>query len=203
MDLNVFTIRLISSLVAGILIGLERQMRQRSAGLATNALVSVGACTFILISETVIGNEIAAGGAVNNDNLRVLSQVVTGVGFLGAGAIIKEGFSIHGLNSAATIWCAAAVGCLCGFGYWQMALITTAVIIFINWVLKNIEIEIEHKARVKQAEEAAKEALENPLDETLAAKAATALKNERNKDTLSEEPIFPIIPDTNKQNTKK
>lgn len=132
-------------------------MRQRSAGLATNVLVCVGACIFILISETVISNAAAAGGSVNSDKLRVLSQVVTGVGFLGAGAIIKDGFTIHGLNSAATIWCASAVGCLCGFGYWQMALIATAVIIFINLVLKNIEIILERHDRERKAIEDAKE----------------------------------------------
>lgn len=166
MELKMFFLRLVSALAAGIIIGVERQMRQRSAGLATNSLVSVGACIFILISETVIGNAVASGGSVNNDNLRVLSQVVTGVGFLGAGAIIKDGFSIHGLNSAATIWCAAAVGCLCGFGYWEMALVATLVIIFINWVLKSIEIHMEKKDRKKKEMEEEERNLmnNNPLN---------------------------------------
>lgn len=170
MELTVFFLRLASALLAGILIGIERQMRQRSAGLATNALVSVGACIFILISETVIKGAMAAGEPANNDSLRVLSQVVTGVGFLGAGAIIKEGFTIHGLNSAATIWCAAAVGCLCGFGYWEMALIATGVIIFINWVLKNIEISLEHHDRERKAIESARKeerAAEEAIAKTL------------------------------------
>ncbi|MDY5969899.1 MAG: MgtC/SapB family protein [Bacteroidales bacterium] len=161
MELKIFFLRLASALAAGIIIGIERQMRQRSAGLATNSLVSVGACIFILISETVIGNAVASGSSVNNDNLRVLSQVVAGVGFLGAGAIIKEGFNIHGLNSAATIWCAAAVGCLCGFGYWKMALVATSVIIFINWVLKSIEIMMEKKDREKKKIEEEKRSLMN------------------------------------------
>ena len=140
MSLSTFALRLAFDLAAGILIGVERQMRQRSAGLATNALVSVGACIFILISEATL-----QGGETGADPLRVLSQVVTGVGFLGAGAIIKDGFSIHGLNSAATIWCSAAVGSLCGFGYWQMALVAAAAILFINWALKSVEIRMERK----------------------------------------------------------
>ena len=84
-----------------------------------------------------------AGGPVNNDNLRVLSQVVTGIGFLGAGVIMKNGLTIHGLSSAATIWCSAAVGCLCGYGMWVEALIAVATVILINWGLKSIELYIK------------------------------------------------------------
>lgn len=86
-----------------------------------------------------------SGGPVNNDNLRVLSQVVTGIGFLGAGVIMKDGFTIHGLNSAATVWCSAAVGCLCGYGMWRHAAVAVFVILFINWIVKNIERYIEKK----------------------------------------------------------
>lgn len=143
MTLNIFASRLIISLVCGILIGLERQLRQRSAGLTTNSLVAVGACIFILISETVIANAIEGGGPVNNDNLRVLAQIVTGIGFLGAGVILRDGFTIHGLNSAATLWCSAAVGSMCGYGLWREAIIAVAVILFINWVLKFIELYME------------------------------------------------------------
>lgn len=139
MPLEIFINRLLCALVTGTLIGLERQIRQRNAGLVTNALVSVGACIFILTSESVIMAATQAGGPVNNDNLRVLSQVVTGIGFLGAGVILKDGFNIHGLNSAATLWCSAAVGCLCGYGMWRQAAISALVILFINWILKLTE----------------------------------------------------------------
>lgn len=145
MPLNVFLNRLMCALVAGIVIGIERQLRKRDAGISVNALVSVGACIFILISESVITAAIKSGGMVNNDNLRVLSQVVTGVGFLGAGVIMKNGLSIHGLSSAATIWCSAAVGCICGFGMWRHAAIAVAAVVFINWIVKNIEIFIQKK----------------------------------------------------------
>lgn len=145
MPLSVYIFRLASALLAGIIIGTQRELRQRQAGLTTNSLVAVGACVFILISESVIMSSIAAGGPVNNDNLRVLSQVVTGIGFLGAGVIMKNGVTIHGLSSAATIWCSAAVGCLCGYGMWREALISVAVIIIINLGLKSIEIYIKKK----------------------------------------------------------
>ena len=143
MPIEVFIFRLACALVAGIVIGTQRELKQRQAGLTTNSLVAVGACIFILISESVIMNAKVAGGPVNNDNLRVLSQVVTGIGFLGAGVIMKNGLTIHGLSSAATIWCSAAVGCLCGYGMWLEALVAVAVIIFINWGLKGIELYIK------------------------------------------------------------
>ncbi|MBQ3780655.1 MAG: MgtC/SapB family protein [Bacteroidaceae bacterium] len=145
MPITVFIFRLACALIAGIIIGTQRELKQRQAGLTTNSLVAVGACIFILISEGVIMRAIATGGPLNNDNLRVLSQVVTGIGFLGAGVIMKDGLTIHGLSSAATIWCSAAVGCLCGYGMWREALIAVAVIILINWGLKSIEIFIKKK----------------------------------------------------------
>jgi len=150
MPLEVFINRLLCALVAGVAIGVERQLRKRNAGLAVNALVSVGACIFILISENEITTAINSGGMVNNDNLRVLSQVVTGIGFLGAGVIMKDGFTIHGLNSAATIWCSAAVGCLCGYGMWRYALASVGVVLFINWIIKNVEIYFENKREDKE-----------------------------------------------------
>lgn len=145
MSITVFIFRLACALMAGIIIGTQRELKQRNAGLTTNSLVAVGACVFILISESVIMSAVAAGGPVNNDNLRVLSQVVTGIGFLGAGVIMKDGVTIHGLSSAATIWCSAAVGCLCGYGMWRQALIAVGFIILINWGLKSIELYIKKK----------------------------------------------------------
>ena len=150
MPYDVFLNRLLCALIGGVLIGIERQLRKRNAGLAVNALVSVGACLFILISESVITSAVQAVGPVNNDNLRVLSQVVTGVGFLGAGVIMKDGFTIHGLNSAATVWCSAAVGCLCGYGMWRQSGIAVLVILFINWIVKNIEIYQEKRSQDKE-----------------------------------------------------
>ncbi len=150
MPLDIFINRLLCALVGGILIGLERLARRRNAGLAVNALVSVGACIYILVSEGVIFTSIQNGGPVNNDNLRVLSQVVTGIGFLGAGVIMKDGFTIHGLNSAATIWCSAAVGCLCAFGMWRQAAAAVGIIVAVNWILRNVEQRIEQKIESRE-----------------------------------------------------
>lgn len=96
-----------SSFVLGTLIGLERQWRQRAAGLRTNVLVAVGAAAFADLGFRLLGME----GAT-----RIISYVVSGIGFLGAGVILKDGATIRGLNTAATLWCSAAVGTLSGSG---------------------------------------------------------------------------------------
>lgn len=129
MELKVFLYRLFMALMLGAFIGVERQIKQRSAGLTTNALVALGACIFILISESV-----ARVGL--SDNVRVLAQVVTGIGFLGAGVIMRDGFTIHGLNTAATLWCSAAIGSLCGFGLYLQAAIAAGAIITTHLLLK-------------------------------------------------------------------
>ena len=103
-----FASKLGLALVLGSAIGIERQWRQRSAGLRTNALVSLGAVAFVLLSRSLT----ASGG----DPSRIASQIVAGIGFLGAGVIMREGLTVQGLNTAATIWCSAAVGSLAGAG---------------------------------------------------------------------------------------
>ncbi|MBQ9473708.1 MAG: MgtC/SapB family protein [Bacteroidales bacterium] len=162
MPIEIFLFRLGCALLAGVAIGIQRELRRHQAGLTTNALVSVGACIFILISESVIMAASRGEGPVNNDNLRVLSQVVTGIGFLGAGVIMKNGTTIHGLSSAATIWCSAAVGSLCAYGLWAEALIATAVVLLINWGLKGIELHVKKRRRQNLSATAHHEQPKNP-----------------------------------------
>jgi putative Mg2+ transporter-C (MgtC) family protein len=115
------------ALVCGAIIGSERQIRQRMAGLRTNALVSLGACGFVIFSQ-LFPNEVSQS--------RVAAQVVSGIGFLGAGIIFRDGFNIHGVNTAATLWCSAGVGLLAGAGAWPYALLLTAFVVFINLGLR-------------------------------------------------------------------
>jgi len=96
-----------TAFVLGTVIGLERQWRQRTAGLRTNVLVAVGAAAFSDLGMRLLGAEGAA---------RIISYVVSGIGFLGAGVILKDGTNIRGLNTAATLWCSAAVGTFAGTG---------------------------------------------------------------------------------------
>jgi putative Mg2+ transporter-C (MgtC) family protein len=122
-----FTLQLASALLFGAAIGAERQWRQRTAGLRTNALVSSGAAMFVLGARLL--------GAPNDSVLRVSAQVVSGIGFLG-GLIFREGLSVRGLNTAATLWCSAAVGTLCGIGYPHAAALCVAAVMSTNVLLR-------------------------------------------------------------------
>ena len=106
MDWKVFLLRVTVALVLGALIGAERQLRQRLTGLRTNALVSTGACLFVLMTQAV-------PGMAATDASRIAAYVVSGIGFLGGGVIMRDGLNVRGLNTAATLWCTAAVGVLC------------------------------------------------------------------------------------------
>lgn len=122
-----FILRLASGLGCGVLIGLERQWRQRIAGLRTNTLVAAGACLFVLLQSALTGT---------NSADRIIAQVVSGVGFLGAGLIIRDGFNVRGVNTAATIWCAAAVGSLAGAGFYTFAFGGAAAVVVANLALR-------------------------------------------------------------------
>lgn len=127
-----FTLRLLVALFAGLLIGFERQWHHKSAGLRTNTLVSVGAAVFVLLSIIVTEKG-------NGDVTRIIGQVVTGIGFLCAGIIFKEGLSVHGSTTAVTVWCCSAVGCLAAAGYFKETFIATFLIICINLFLKPLD----------------------------------------------------------------
>src|SRR5580704_17128795 len=125
-----FALQLALALLFGAAIGAERQWRQRTAGLRTNALVSSGAAMFVLGGRLM--------GAPTDNVLRVAAQVVSGVGFLGGGLIVREGLSVRGLNTAATLWCSAAVGMLCGVGYPYAAALCVAAVMSANVLLRSI-----------------------------------------------------------------
>lgn len=116
-------LNMVTALGCGAVIGSERQMRQRMAGLRTNALVALGASAFVTFSQLI---------AVDTSPSRVAAQVVSGIGFLGAGIIFRDGFEVHGLNTAATLWCSAGVGLLAATGQWHFALLLTGLVVFIN-----------------------------------------------------------------------
>lgn len=126
-----FTIRVLFALLAGSLIGFEREWHRKAAGLRTNALVSVGSALYVLLSIVIT--------QVNGDVTRIIGQVVTGIGFLCAGVIFREGVSVHGLTTAVTIWCSSAIGCLAAAGYFTETFIATLIIIATNLVLKPID----------------------------------------------------------------
>lgn len=123
-----FALRLLAALLLGAAVGSERQWRQKNAGLRTNTLVSLGSAAFVLLSIEIGGD--ATG--------RIASYVVSGIGFLGAGVIMKDGLNVHGLNTAATIWCSAAVGALSGLGLYPQAALVAAAIIMTHLIFRPI-----------------------------------------------------------------
>ncbi len=132
MSLLDVVIRIILAAVLGGAIGLEREVREHAAGFRTHILVAVGACAFTVASA--YGLE-----GTDFDPNRIAAQVVTGIGFLGAGAIIRYGVSVRGLTTAASLWTVAAVGLLAGKGLYSAALITTAIVIASLYLLLLIE----------------------------------------------------------------
>ncbi len=118
---------LATAFVLGTLIGAERQWRQRTAGLRTNVLVAVGAAAFTDLGTRLLG----ADGAT-----RIISYIVSGIGFLGAGVILKEGTQIRGLNTAATLWCSAAVGTFAGAAFWAEAVALSVFVVAGNTLLR-------------------------------------------------------------------
>ncbi|WP_035850838.1 MgtC/SapB family protein [Kitasatospora azatica] len=122
-----FLVRLATGVACGALIGVERQWRARMAGLRTNALVAAGATLFVLYSEAV-----GDGGSPT----RVASYVVSGIGFLGGGVILRDGAGVRGLNTAATLWCSAAVGVLAASGRLDLALLGTLAVLAVHLVLR-------------------------------------------------------------------
>ena len=120
-------VSLLTAFVLGTLIGAERQYRQRTAGLRTNVLVALAAAAFVDLAMHLAGAE----GAV-----RVIAYVVAGIGFLGAGAIMKEGTNVRGLNTAATLWGSAAVGACAGADMVAQAILLTAFILMTNTLLR-------------------------------------------------------------------
>lgn len=129
-----FALRLMSALLLGASVGMERQWRQRMAGTRTNALVAAGAAAFVMCA-LLLDNDPSASG-------RIVSYVVSGVGFLGAGVIFKDGANVRGLNTAATIWCSAAIGALSGLGALRLGLILAAAVLATNLVLRPLAYRI-------------------------------------------------------------
>jgi len=121
-------IRLAVAAVLGAAVGFERELREREAGLRTHLLVCLGSALFTILSAYGFHDFLTGSGQlVRTDPTRIAAQIVTGIGFLGAGAIIRQGVSVRGLTTAATLWVAAAIGMATGAGYYSGAVIGAAL----------------------------------------------------------------------------
>ncbi|MFN5523628.1 MgtC/SapB family protein [Bradyrhizobium sp.] len=130
------------AMLLGAGIGFERQWRQRMAGLRTNTLVAIGAASFVVFASLIPGD---------GSPTRVAAQVVSGIGFLGAGIIFREGMQVTGLNTAATLWCSAAIGLLAGSGHPLHASVAAAFVILVNLLLRPI-VRLINRQPIAQAE---------------------------------------------------
>ena len=138
-----FAVRLLLAAMLGAAIGLEREIHDHPAGMRTHLLVAMGSAAFTVLS-------INAFPAPGSDPARVAAQIVTGIGFLGAGAILKEGVSIHGLTTAASLWVAAALGMAAGAGAWVTAVTITVIAIVSLWPLRVVADRFVRRNRVSR-----------------------------------------------------
>lgn len=120
-------VKIVLATMLGYLIGVERELHGKVVGTRTISLVAIGSALYVMMSPSIMGG----------DNSRIIAQVVSGMGFLGAGIIFKNGDTVKGLTTAATVWCAAAIGCLCGYGYFAEAILGSIAILFINICYKH------------------------------------------------------------------
>ena len=134
LDYTEFLLQITVCFLLSACIGIERQYRRRNVGLRTIILVSIGAFLFVRFSFNY----------PNSDTTRIAAQVVAGIGFLGAGVIIKDNKSVKGLTTAATLWCSAAIGILCSANLLVEAATGTLFILFTNIILRTVNTKIEH-----------------------------------------------------------
>jgi putative Mg2+ transporter-C (MgtC) family protein len=140
-DIDYITIgRVFLAFVLGGLVGFERERTQRPAGLRTHMLVAAGAACFTVAS--IYGFQ---GLGANSDPARLAAQIITGIGFLGAGAIFRTGDTVKGITTASSIWITAAIGILIGAGMIYLAIFTTVMTWFVLFVLKSIEMRLERR----------------------------------------------------------
>jgi len=130
-------LRIVIAAALGGAVGIERELRDHDAGFRTHMLVAIGSALFTIISAYAFRDFLVAGGnVVRADPTRIAAQIVTGIGFLGAGAIIRQGLTVRGLTTAATLWVVAAIGMAAGAGYYGGAVIATAVVLISLWPLR-------------------------------------------------------------------
>lgn len=134
-------VRVVGAAALGGLVGLERELRDQPAGLRTHMMVSLGSALFTIVGAYGVHSFFVgrAPGAASFDPTRVAAQVVTGIGFLGAGAIIRQGMNVRGLTTAAALWVTAAIGVAVGLGYWEAAVATSVVTVVALYGLKQLE----------------------------------------------------------------
>jgi putative Mg2+ transporter-C (MgtC) family protein len=137
--ISAIVLRMGLAMLLGGIIGLERELKDRPAGLRTNMLVSLSAATFTLIAAELISESTEATDIVRIDTLRIIDAVIAGVAFLGAGAIIRAGQDIKGLTTGASLWMSGAIGVACGGGYFVVAVAASVLAIAVLYLVSLFE----------------------------------------------------------------
>ena len=143
-------LRLVVAGALGIAIGFERELREREAGIRTHLLVSLGAALFTIVSAYGFREFLGGPHGISEDPTRIAAQIVTGIGFLGAGAIIREGLSVRGLTTAATLWMVAAIGMASGAGYYWPAVAATVLTLLALWPLRVLAYRLIERIRPEE-----------------------------------------------------
>jgi putative Mg2+ transporter-C (MgtC) family protein len=147
------SLRLLVAAVLGAAVGLEREIHAHPAGMRTHLLVSLGSAAFTVLSIFFFEAPAAPNGSLPTDPARIAAQIVSGIGFLGAGAILKYGSSVRGLTTAASLWATAAVGMAAGAGAWLVALITTVLVVLslgpLNWLIARFRLRQQNVFRIR------------------------------------------------------
>jgi putative Mg2+ transporter-C (MgtC) family protein len=140
--------RLLLAAAIGAVLGLEREWRMKTAGLRTNILIALGSAVFTVVSHDMVA------GIAGADPARIAAQIVTGIGFLGAGAIMRTDSGIHGLTTAATVWVNASLGVAVGGGEYRLAIIGATITLAVLLVLHPIEVSLDRRWRALRARRA-------------------------------------------------
>lgn len=143
MDQWQFLTNIYSAMGMGLVIGLEREFRQHPAGLRTNGLVCMGSAMFMALTP-LLGD--------TTSQSRIASYIISGIGFLGGGVILKQGINVRGMNTAATLWCSAAIGTLCGSGNIWFGLMGTITVLLVHLLFRPLSTWVQHHGRYSEEE---------------------------------------------------
>lgn len=150
LPLQVAAIRLAAAMLLGGIIGWEREVHSRAAGLRTHMMISLAAAVFAILAMELVHFEAVPGQQVRVDPLRLIEAVTSGVAFLAAGSIVVSGVSVRGITTGASMWLCGAIGLACGMGDLSLALLTTALAMTVLWLIHRLISPMAHKLKKPQ-----------------------------------------------------
>jgi len=150
LPLQVAALRLVAAMALGGIIGWEREVHSRAAGLRTHMMISLAAAVFAILAMELVHFEAVPGQQMRVDPLRLIEAVTSGVAFLAAGSIVVSGVSVRGITTGASMWLCGAIGLACGMGDLSLALLTTALAMTVLWLIHRLISPMAHKLKKPQ-----------------------------------------------------